>query len=405
MKEGYDLNNVNECGSEKCTGCSVCAVVCPKNIISINLSNDGFWNPEIDESECSECGLCKRVCYKYDDEIIQTGDPIKSLAAVNENKEVLNKSSSGGISDALANSLIDKVYKVIGVTYDYDMDIAKSVIIDKKEDLVKIRGSKYFQSFTFDAFNDALKDKSDTKYVVFGTPCHIYAIHKYLDMKGNLDKFVFVDLYCHGTPSLHLWGKYNKSIKSKMKVKRFSEIEFRSKAKGWHRYCFKFMTEDGRQWVSPIAGDKFHSLFFSDAIFNPPCNDCKLRSTGGYTDIRLGDFWGRQYDANREGVSFVSIYTKTGLQVFEETNNIFLLKEVVFSDAIKKQSYGKEHKVNIDSRNMLLDSLRDDASINDTVSKYKSTLSFKESFKITIIDLFKRMPYGLTVFLRKMYHK
>ena len=52
------------CNYEKCTGCSACMNICPKNAISMekNLKDLGHVYPKIDEQKCIKCGLCKKTC-------------------------------------------------------------------------------------------------------------------------------------------------------------------------------------------------------------------------------------------------------------------------------------------------------------------------------------------------------
>ena len=45
-----------------CCGCSACAQRCPHNAIELTQDNEGFLYPQIDESICTDCGLCERVC-------------------------------------------------------------------------------------------------------------------------------------------------------------------------------------------------------------------------------------------------------------------------------------------------------------------------------------------------------
>lgn len=44
-----------------CCGCNACFAVCPKKCISIPMDHEGFWYPEVDESECIDCKLCEQV--------------------------------------------------------------------------------------------------------------------------------------------------------------------------------------------------------------------------------------------------------------------------------------------------------------------------------------------------------
>ena len=48
---------------ETCTGCNACAYICPKKCIS--FKNDETYDiayPVIDETQCINCGKCKKVC-------------------------------------------------------------------------------------------------------------------------------------------------------------------------------------------------------------------------------------------------------------------------------------------------------------------------------------------------------
>ena len=58
-----------------CTGCQMCAAVCPTSAISIIVDNHGFYKPSFDKDRCIECGQCVSVCYKYDDEVRMTKSP------------------------------------------------------------------------------------------------------------------------------------------------------------------------------------------------------------------------------------------------------------------------------------------------------------------------------------------
>ena len=57
-----DIKNISIVGEEKCTGCGVCAVTCPKHAISFSDKSEGFPAPVVDTSSCVQCGICIKKC-------------------------------------------------------------------------------------------------------------------------------------------------------------------------------------------------------------------------------------------------------------------------------------------------------------------------------------------------------
>ena len=51
--------------SERCKGCALCTVACPKKIIvmSTAFNNKGYnFSTCVDESQCIGCALCAKTC-------------------------------------------------------------------------------------------------------------------------------------------------------------------------------------------------------------------------------------------------------------------------------------------------------------------------------------------------------
>lgn len=399
------MKNINDDSCRSCTGCSVCSVSCPPNAIKIKLSDDGFYIPFVDEDKCTECGLCKKACYKFDDKLKQgESNVLGTYSAVTTNSDVLKKTSSGGISEVLAKALLNKGYKVLGCCYNYEKDIAETIGIDSQEELQKMRGSKYFQSSVEDAFKQALLDKSNQKYAIFGTPCQIYAISKYLEGREKRKNFILIDLFCHGTPSLNLWSKYADMVKEKMSVDSFDTIEFRSKVRGWHKFCFKF-TKGQKVYISPPARDAFYTIFFDKSAFNRACYDCKLRNTTQYTDIRLGDFWGYRYDTDKKGVSAVVACSKQGNDLILKFNENARVLNVTFNEMIKGQSYGRTHAIDEINRAFTLDLLKSDKKMDYIMVEYYSRWPLDKKVKFSFKNIIKRMPLSITGRLKSIYHR
>lgn len=391
--------------NQACTGCSICSTVCPTTSISIKLTRDGFYEPVIDEKLCIECGLCKKRCYKFDENILEDEkNNYKSYSAINKDEEELRTSTSGGVSIELMKECINQGYSVVGVAYDYEKDIAVTKITSELDELEQFKGSKYFQSYTIDAFDEIIKDKSNKKYAIFGTPCQIYAISKCKKFKKNSSRILLIDLFCHGCPSLNLWTKYINYTKQKLGVSKFKKIEFRSKAHGWHEYCNTYYIDNKKIYNSPKTNDMFYDIFFDKHLLNKACYNCRLRSTLRYTDIRLGDFWGTKYDTDVKGVSAVIACTSKGEKILQNISKQFIIKEHYLSEITKWQSYGKIHNESKQMRDFTFKLLSSECSIKEIIKKYRQTYPMMKKIKVLSKSIIKSMPTCISKFLRKFMH-
>lgn len=224
----------------KCSGCSACASVCPKECIKIEYNEDGFLRPFTDEKSCIRCGLCKKVCpMEYSN---NTSLDEGMLYAAWGDEEDRKKSSSGGIAAKLARYAVTHGYKVCGAALDYDTLCVNHRVVSRMDELEALRGSKYLQSHVAVAFSDmlkALKNSPEKKFFAFGTPCQIAGLRNVLEQKCLLDRVVLIDIFCHGVPTNHLWEKYKNWIVRKMELNSIGDIKnitFRDKTYSWHEY-------------------------------------------------------------------------------------------------------------------------------------------------------------------------
>lgn len=399
-------NNISKKENEinYCTSCQLCSAVCPVDAIEIKLDTEGFYNPVVDNKKCINCGKCIFVCHKYDNSIVMSNKHKKVYAAKSKDKNILSNSTSGGIGTHLAEQLIKEGYKIIGVTYNYKSDTAENIIIEKAEDLYKIQGSKYIQSYSEKIYKEIFKNLKDEKYAVFGLPCQIYGIDRYLKKINKRENFVLIDLFCHGCPSLNLWTKYLNFTKQKYNLLEIKTVEFRSKKKGWHEFIISILDKKGQKFISKNEQDGFFRLFFSNKILNKSCYECKLRSTLNYADIRLGDYWGTEYELDTEGVSAVVLVTENGKQIFEKLKNEIKVKESNLNDVIKAQSYGKNYKLNEKERKNILKNLNNNENFEIFLKEYEKTLSKKEKIKYILKNIFYLLPQRMRFIIKKYYH-
>ncbi len=388
-----------------CTGCSICSAVCPVLAITISENEDGFYRPQIDNTKCVSCGNCIKVCYKYDN-VFHTvqNEEYECYSAINKCDSELKSGSSGAVSIELMRECLKRGYYVVGVLYDTKSNRAITKIAKEEFELEAFRGSKYFQSYTADAFTEVLSDKSDQKYAIFGTPCQIYAFSKVSELKGNRDKYILVDFFCHGTPSLKLWEKYIEYIKKMNHVDSFDDIKFRSKVYGWHEYAFEFV-KGNKSFYSKKINDPFYEIFFGMDSMNEACYSCISRSSVEKTDLRMGDFWGWQFDNNTKGVSAVVTVTSRGAELFRSVEDRFSIKQADFGDIIAAQSYGKIHIYNKIKRKKMLQLLKSDFDIKKIQKKQLKNIPFTSKMKRIVKNTVKLLPKGLYCYIKAVIHK
>lgn len=357
------MNNIlSSDGIRACTSCQMCAAVCPVNAISIQLDSEGFYRPSIDSLKCINCGFCRKVCYKFDEEIKSTDEAFLAkttlLAASAKDDSIVSDTTSGGIADLLAHRLIEEGYQCIGVAYDSTRSIAYDCVASTSEQVLAFRGSKYIQSYTENAFKELVHNCREKRFAIFGTPCHIYAIDRFLRLKGLREKCLLIDLYCHGCPSLLIWQKYMLEVQTRLHVQNITKVKFRSKQKGWGNFIVEIIGDS-----SVSSGDafqnEFYELFFSDLVLNNACRNCLLRGTLAYTDIRLGDFWGKKYVANTRGISAVSLVSQAGRDLFEKLLPNLHCSQESYADFLPYQSWNKTYHFSEKLRSQLFDQIRD----------------------------------------------
>ena len=321
-----------------CYGCSLCATVCSKKIISITLNKNGFYEPTItDTTQCTDCSLCMEVCAFANKELANNDNrPIKSYAAWSKEYAVQRKCSSGGAGYELGRTLMAQGYEVCGVRYNAEAGRAEHYIASTPEELIPAIGSKYIQSYTLDGFC-AIDRKR--KYLVTGTPCQIDSFRRYIRKFRVEDNFVLMDFFCHSVPSMWVWNKYLRMVEQV--TGKVNYASWRNKHTGWHdswamgidgektaekmdwHDSYNFLIRGKKIFFNSrlSQGDVFYNLFLGDFCCNRACQkNCKYKYDRSSADIRIGDLWGRTYRKNEDGVSALVAFTEKGNMLIQQMN-------------------------------------------------------------------------------------
>lgn len=352
------MKNIGEV--KDCFGCGVCATVCAKDAIKIELNQDGLYAPVLDTSECVNCGLCADICAFLHDDLSVQNTPKSSYGAWSNNPMVRRRCSSGGVGYELGKHLLNNGYKVCAVRYNAPKQRAEHYIATTGSEFMPSIGSKYIQSYTVDGFKSINRKE---KYLVTGTPCQMDSFRRYIRKFKIEDNFVLMDFFCHSVPSMLAWKKYLQIVEKQTGSVTYAS--WRNKFTGWHDSwamaidgdtnsatdCDKVNWHDsyniyvrGKKhfYNSRLSkGDLFYKLFLGDYCCNPACQkNCKYKYDKSSADIRIGDFWGSTYAKDEDGVSSVIAFTEKGNETLKELDCTFEEHpfEVVAEGQMKKNA-------------------------------------------------------------------
>ena len=324
---------------EECYGCGLCAAVCPQHAIAMREDDEGFSYPHIDGALCVKCGVCEKKCPYHSN--VRSNLPIESYAAVNRNREVLGKSSSGGVFAAAAHDAL----KSKGIVYGCVLDEGFRAMHRYAEDLGGIEGmhgSKYIQSSMQSVFDTIKTHLQSSKMVLFvGTPCQTAAIRSFLGESG-CEKLLLIDLICHGVSPYKLFRKSLDYLEQKYRGRLIS-YQFRGKYDGWGKTSRAVVRKGHRTKDILIrAFDSYYmDAYFKRAISRPCCYECKFAAEARVGDITIGDLWGANEILSPEkrgaGVSALIVNTEKGRELVRRMQGDLYLERVAF-DRIKKKN-------------------------------------------------------------------
>lgn len=317
------MNNIGNILKEDCCGCSACAMKCPKGCITMVADAMGFWNPQIDDSQCVQCGLCLKVCAaNYEQKNENNGFEQIIYAARHKTDSVLTSSSSGGVFTALSDCIIDHGGVVAGSIYDDNCMSVHHAFAETKAERDQMKGSKYTYSFCGPDFLVSVESylKSGRKVLFTGTPCQVAALKNYVGDK--FPNLYTCDLLCHGVESPSVYKDFVKEMSRNNTVTR---IDFRKPMHdNWHEARTVVHYANGKS-KSNSHTRAYYMIFVQDYGLRPSCLHCDYCSFERCGDITIGDFHGiestplRSFD-HPMGCSVVLVNSPKGESLFQEAS-------------------------------------------------------------------------------------
>lgn len=326
------------CRMKDCTGCGLCASLCPQQCIEMrSVDKLGHLYPHIDVSLCTDCGKCRKVCPSVGK--VTLTSPVTAYAAWAKDTDDYKSSSSGAASSVMARQIIRKGGIVYGCALLPGVEV-KHIRVDKEKDLRLLKGSKYVQSDIREVLSLIKNDVGSGSPVLFiGTPCQVAAVRK---LFGTQPCNLFLaDLVCHGVPSVNLLRRHIDRI---IPFQTCHSITFRE----GNNFCLKLISGDDRAtaYESYLDTERYKDFYINSFMdgytYRESCYGCRYASPERVGDVTVGDFWGLGKSASADmipdhpdGCSLVMPISAKGHRLVEEIKPEMNIFERPVSEAVE----------------------------------------------------------------------
>lgn len=296
-----------------CTGCAGCVDMCPVDALSLQLNDDGFFRPVLDNSKCIDCGKCVKTCPVISNDRIICEDQF--FYGWNLDKQIRAASSSGGIFSGLASSFLNSNGLVIGAAYSEDFKDVCMLSTDEVS-LESLRVSKYISANPTGMYREIREAlKQGRKVMLTGTPCQTAAARRIFGTNPNL---LLVDFICGGYPSRIAYNQYVCKLEKKYKS-NIKALSFRDKVKGWSETRIGIVFQNGKKYNKNYQYDPYYYYYCTPYLKNEQCLDC-IYHDHHESDITISDFWGYRAAKIKNddlGMSLIAVHTKNGRKFLE----------------------------------------------------------------------------------------
>lgn len=333
----------------QCTGCKMCADVCPHGAITFETDDKGFWYPHIDKEKCTDCGLCEKKCPSLHAEQVPEGNEPMVWAAWSKDSTLRNRSTSGGVFYELARKIIENGGAVAGCRYGEDYKSANHFLARTMEELECLCGSKYFQSDTEGIYKAVKEELKKGKEVLFcGTPCQNAAMSMYL---GDTEaEIYYMDFICRSINSPLAFREYISDLEKEYGAKA-TKVHLKNKKTGWRSLATRVCFENGAEYHKDKNADLWVKGFVGNDLYTrESCFECRYRTLPRkVSDITIGDFWGiageSEYDMF-QGISVLMLNTEKGKRLFERAKGSLYIREKMIEDVLSGNKALLQNPVN-----------------------------------------------------------
>lgn len=301
-----NIRNISE--NHICTACGACALVCPKNAVTLEETPAGFLAARVSDA-CIDCGLCRSVCPsvaentgKYAPEDLLHGPCLAAFTGYATDPALRQNGQSGGLVTALLCHLLEagQVDGAVVVGFNAARSRPEARIARTREEILASAGSYYTQCPTL----PILKNKHE-RLAAVTLGCQTDALALLKPLHPELVPEFTIGLVCAGQNSGHMID----DICRQADTGRPDAFRFRDKATGgWPGEIS--LQKDGQTVTLPNAYR--HSI---KPVYE--CHRCLacFDQMNVNADLVCGDPWGLEGRYGPEGCTAVLARTEQGLRL------------------------------------------------------------------------------------------
>lgn len=343
MKKFSKISDVVRSGN--CTSCGICVNNnLGKMILKKGIYLPVFSKPLSKDQDKSLISVCPGKGYdivglgekKFDETIYdyQLGHYTSIGAARSKDKELLKKSTSGGMMPAVANFLLEKNYVqgILTVKFEYTNKgpVPKPFIAKTKEELISAQGSKYMPIPLLEGFDEVILSFSG-KIAIIGTPCQIAGVRLLQEKNPEFNDKIKLTIanFCGGYRDF----RETERLFQISKVKK-NDIKFFSyRGKGQPGYMT--IESEGKKTVDLPYPDYSRQTGY---IKYSRCRLC-VDATGELADLSFGDAWVERFLNTKKKWSFYISRSSFGEKVLSEMleGDLFEYKKISIEELKKSQ--------------------------------------------------------------------